>query len=107
MSAGIEGSTERESAVEGAGKYRVSARVRRCSLKSWVLKIDKDAPVLVALGRSFHPRGTTHEKSFDCLKLGVGTARSQSFDDLRDRVVTSLCESIQVDGSRSIKHFVG
>jgi len=40
---------------------------RRCSLKSWVfksfLKIDGDAPVLVALGRSFHHRGTTHEKS--------------------------------------------
>jgi len=44
---------------------------RRCSLK-----IDR---VLVALGGSFHHRGTTHEKSLDCLKRGVGTARRQSF----------------------------
>jgi len=43
---------------------------RRCSLKSWVfksfLKIDLGAPVLVALGMSFHHHGTTHEKSLDC-----------------------------------------
>ena len=36
---------------------------------------DTNAPVLVALGRSFHHHGTTHEKSLDCLKRGVGTAR--------------------------------
>ena len=41
---------------------------------------------LVALSRSFHHRGTTHEKSLDCLKRGVGTARRQSFDDRSDRV---------------------
>jgi len=52
------------------------------------LKIDRDAPVLVAHGRSFHHRGTTHEKSLDCLKRGVGTARRQSSDDRSDRVVT-------------------
>ena len=39
------------------------------------LKIDRDTPVLVVLGRSFHRRGTTHEKSLDCLKRGGGTAR--------------------------------
>jgi len=44
--------------------------------------------VLVALGRSFHHCGTTHEKSLDCLERGVGTARRQSFDDWSDRVVT-------------------
>ena len=43
-------------------------------LKSF-LKIDRDVPVLVALGRSFHHGGATHEKSLDCLKRGVGTAR--------------------------------
>ena len=32
--------------------------------------------------------GRTHEKSLDCLKRGVGTARRQSFDDRSDRVVT-------------------
>ena len=51
--------------------------VRLC--QSWVfksfLKIGKDAPVLVLLGRSFHHRGMTHEKSLDCLKRGVSTAR--------------------------------
>jgi len=45
-------------------------------------------PVLVALGRSLNHCGTTHEKSLDCLKRGVGTARRQSCDDWSDRVVT-------------------
>ena len=45
-------------------------------------------PVLVVLGRSFHHRGMTHEKSLDCLKRGVGTSRRQSCDERRDRVVT-------------------
>ena len=44
--------------------------------------------VLVALGRSFHHHGMTHEKSLDCLVRGVGTARQQSFDDRSDQVVT-------------------
>ena len=34
----------------------------------------EDRQVLVALCRSFHHRGTTHEKSLDCLKRGVGAA---------------------------------
>ena len=57
-------------------------------LQETFLKTDGDAPILVALGRSFHHRGTTNEKSLDCLKHGVGTARRQSFDDRSDRVVT-------------------
>ena len=44
--------------------------------------------VLVALSKSFHHCGTTHEKSLDCLKRGVDTARPQSSDDRSDRVVT-------------------
>ena len=48
----------------------------------------RDAPVLVALGSSFHHRGTTHEESLDCLQRGGGAARRQSCDERRDRVVT-------------------
>ena len=55
-------------------------RGRRCSLKSWVfksfLKIDRQTDrVVVVVGKSFHHRGTTHEKSLDCLECGVGSAR--------------------------------
>ena len=61
-------------------------------MKRWVfksfLKTDRDAAVLVALGRSFHHLGTTHENSLDCLKRGEGFARQQSIDDQSDRVVT-------------------
>ena len=61
-------------------------------MKSWVFKsflnIDRDAPVLVVLGRSFPHRGTTHEKSLDCLEHGVGNATRQSFDEWSNRVVT-------------------
>ena len=54
--------------------------------------MDRDAAVLV-VGRSSHHRGTTHEKSLDCLKCGVGTARRPEGPSCD----VSLCESIQVN----------
>ena len=50
--------------------------------------LGEDAPVLLALGRSFHDGGTTHEMSLDCLKRGAGSAGRQSCDDRSDRVVS-------------------
>ena len=59
---------------------------------------DTNAPVLVALGRSFHHHGTTHEKSLDCLEHGVGTTRRQSQYSLGDQL-GGRCSSVSMSGA--------
>src|SRR4029434_1983031 len=56
-------------------------RVRNIGLSEHWAVSERDAPVLVVPGSSFHQHGTTNENSLDCCAFTDGSAKRRSLDE--------------------------